>query len=139
MSIDRNEVEKDGSELAQPYLGRRELLTTAGTLATMALASPAFAGSHDEHQGHAHGKYSDARAAKAHPEIVAAVDDCLRRGRICLSHCLETFREGETNMADCAFAVEQMLHVCQATEALATYDSKHMKGLAAVCIDVCKD
>ena len=120
-------------------INRRDLLAGAGALAGMAAAAPAFAGSHDEHAGHKKASYSKARAAKAHPEIVEAVDACLRSGRICLSHCLETFREGDTTMADCAFAVEQMLQVCGATEALATYDSKHMKGMAAVCIDVCED
>jgi len=126
----------------QPTLGRRELIAGAGALVGMAAASSAFASSHEGHAGHAgHGKgeYTEARAAKAHPEIVAAVDACLRAGRTCFSHCLETFRAGETNMADCAFAVEQMLQVCAATEALASYDSKHLKGLAAVCIDVCND
>ena len=63
----------------------------------------------------------------------------MRAGRDCFSHCLETFRDGETNMAECAFAVEQMLQVCGATGALASYDSKHLKTMAQACIDVCLD
>ena len=122
-----------------PTIGRRDLIAGAAALVGAAATTQAFAAAHEEHAGHGTGKYSEARAAKAHPEIVAALDACLGRGRVCFSHCLETFRGGDTTMADCAFAVEQMLHVCAATEALATYDSKHLKGLAAVCSDVCED
>lgn len=123
-------------------LGRRELLAGAGTVVGMALAGSAWAGSHDAHGGHAgHGtaKYSKAVAAKAHPRLVQAADECTRTGRICFSHCLETFRGGDTTMADCAWVVEQMMHVCEALSALASYDSPHLKELGAVCLAVCED
>lgn len=128
---------------ARKTLGRRELLTGAGALAGMALAAgPAFAKSHEshgKHAGHDASEYSEAKAAKAHPKLVAATDECLRTGRDCFSHCLETFRDGDTKMADCAWSVEQMMQVCEAFGALASYDSTHLEEMASVCAKVCAD
>jgi Cys-rich four helix bundle protein (predicted Tat secretion target) len=123
-------------------LGRRELLAGAGALAGMAVAGSAWAASDDPHAGHSgHGaaKYSEAKAAKAHKKLVAAANECIATGRACFSHCLETFRGGDTTMADCAWSVEQMMHVCGAFEALASYDSRHLEELAVVCAKVCED
>lgn len=137
-----NEDAIDRALEAPEGIRRRQLLTGAGTLAGMALAGSAWAASHEDHSGHAGGgaaKYSEAKAAKVHKELVAAANECTRTGRVCFSHCLETFRDGDTTMADCAWAVEQMMHVCEAFSALATYDSPHLKELAAVCAKVCED
>ena len=137
-----NEEAVEREPEASEGIGRRQLLTGAGTLAGMALAGSAWAGSHEGHAGHAGGgaaKYSEAKAAKVHEALVAAANECTRTGRVCFSHCLETFRDGDTTMADCAWAVEQMMHVCEAFSALATYDSPHLKELAAVCAKVCED
>ena len=123
-------------------VGRRELLAGAGTAVGMAIAGSAWAASHEEHSGHAgHGKtkYSAAVAAKAHPKLVAAADACTRTGRACFSHCLETFRGGDTTMADCAWSVEQMMHVCDAFSALASYDSPHLKEMSEVCAKICEE
>jgi len=127
---------------ASASLGRRELLAGAGTVVGMALAGSAWAGEHEKHSGHAgHGaaKYSEAVAARAHPKLVRAADECTRTGRICFSHCLETFRGGDTTMADCAWAVEQMMHVCEALSAMASYDSPHLAAMGSVCVSVCED
>jgi Cys-rich four helix bundle protein (predicted Tat secretion target) len=56
-----------------------------------------------------------------------------------MSHCLETFRKGDTTMAECARVVADMLPVCRSLAALASYDSPHLKALAEVCIAVCRD
>jgi Cys-rich four helix bundle protein (predicted Tat secretion target) len=122
-------------------LRRRELIAGAGALAAAA-AAPAFAAEaagKDAHAGHGKGRYFEAKAAKAHPALVAATQACLGDGEICLSHCFETFRMGDTTMADCAFAVQQMLQVCNAFGALAINDSKHLRALAPACIQVCED
>lgn len=96
-----------------------------------ALAGSAWASSHEEHSGHgAHGKtkYSEAVAAKAHPKLVAAADACTRTGRICFSHCLETFRVGDTTMADCTWSVGQMMHVCEAFPNAAEHLDRHARS-----------
>lgn len=133
----------DAESPAAP-LRRRDVLLGAGALAALA-AAPALAAEgdahagHEGHEAHAKGRYFEAKATKAHPALVAATQDCLAKGQTCISHCLETFRLGDTTMADCAFAVQQMLHVCTAFAYLASYDSKHLRAFAPVCIQVCLD
>jgi Cys-rich four helix bundle protein (predicted Tat secretion target) len=125
-------------------LRRRDVLVGAGALAALA-AAPALAAeplgedAHAGHEGHGKGKYFEAKAAKAHPKLVTATRECIAKGQTCLSHCFETFRQGDTTMADCAFAVQQMLDVCQAFASLASFDSKHLRAFAPVCIQVCED
>jgi Cys-rich four helix bundle protein (predicted Tat secretion target) len=136
------ETEIDTKTAGPAPMARRELLASAGALAGMALAGSAWAGSHEGasgHAGHAAAKYSEPVAARAHPKLVAAANECTRTGRICFSHCLETFRGGDTTMADCAWSVEQMMHVCEAFSTLASYDSPHLEDLAAVCAKICED
>jgi len=117
-------------------LGRRELLAAAGAAALLTGAGRAFAA---EQEGHSHGKqYFDAKAAKAHAALVAAANECVAKGQICISHCLETFRLDDTTMAECASAVQEMLPVCTALGYLAAYDSRHLKDLARACIPVCE-
>jgi Cys-rich four helix bundle protein (predicted Tat secretion target) len=117
-------------------LGRRELLAAAGAAALLAGAGRAVGAEGQEH-GHEK-RYFDARAAKAHPALVAAANDCVAKGQVCISHCLETFRLGDTTMADCAAVVQEMLPVCTALGYLAAYDSRHLKDLARACIPVCE-
>jgi Cys-rich four helix bundle protein (predicted Tat secretion target) len=128
---------------SESSLRRRDVLVGAGAFAALA-AAPALAAEHEGdahagHEGHGKAKYFEAKAAKAHPALVAATRECLGSGETCISHCFETFRAGDTTMADCAFAVQQMLHVCTAFSYLASYDSKHLRAFAPVCIQVCLD
>ena len=42
--------------------------------------------------------------------------------------------------ARCVFGlVKQMMHVCEALSAMASYDSPHLEAMGAVCISVCED
>jgi Cys-rich four helix bundle protein (predicted Tat secretion target) len=83
--------------------------------------------------------YSHAKAYKKHVALTAAANECTAKGEICISHCLETFMAGDTTMAECANAVQQMLPVCAAMAQLSTYDSAHLPALAKACIGVCED
>ena len=92
---------------ASASLGRRELLAGAGTVVGMALAGSAWAGEHDNHSGHVgHSGHAGQGAPKANSKVIRAADDCTRTGRLCFIHCLETFRDGDTTMADCAWEVK---------------------------------
>jgi Cys-rich four helix bundle protein (predicted Tat secretion target) len=117
-------------------IGRRELLAGAG--ATAVLMGAAGAGAAEQEQ-HSHGKrYFEAKAPRAHPALTAAANDCVATGQACISHCLETFRQGDTTMAECATAVQEMLPVCAALASLSASDSRHLKDLARACIPVCE-
>lgn len=125
------------TSLPNAALRRRELLVGAGALAGVAVAGAARAAEHGGHQGQ-HG-YSAGVANKKHPELVGAAYDCIAKGEACLSHCMETFRAGDTTMAECATSVETMLPVCEALAHLAVRDSKHLPALAGACAAVCED
>lgn len=94
-------------------VSRREVLMASAALAASAAAARiASAGEHDAHMATA--KYSEAKAFKKHAGVVASANECLATGQTCISHCFETFVAGDTTMAECAFAVEQMLKACDA-------------------------
>jgi Cys-rich four helix bundle protein (predicted Tat secretion target) len=120
-------------------LTRRRVLAGAAGAATAMLAGRALAG--DAAGGHAAGdrRYTPGLRNKKHPALVAAVNNCIAKGEACLSHCMETFRQGDTTMGECADAVQQMLPVCRAMSSLAVYDSTHLPDLARACTGVCVD
>ncbi len=116
--------------------GRRQLLVGAGVLA--AGAGIAAAAEHDH--AHEHGKEHKYFKAERYPrraDLVAATNECISKGVQCLSHCMETFLAGDTTMAECAFAVDQMLAVCNAMYHLAANDSPQLAEMARACIAVC--
>jgi Cys-rich four helix bundle protein (predicted Tat secretion target) len=139
--ITMSDREQSGSAPAQPRtheaLSRRDVLFGAGAVASLAVAGAAFAA--DDKDSHHEHHYTTGTANKKHPALVAAAYDCIAKGEACLSHCLETFRAGDTTMADCASSVEQMIPVCQALAHLAVRDSKHLPALARACVAVCED
>jgi Cys-rich four helix bundle protein (predicted Tat secretion target) len=118
---------------------RRDVLVGAAGLATAAAALTASAQEHSGHAAGAKGHYTEAQRYKKHVAAVEAAEKCVGTGRRCLSHCLETFVAGDTTMGECAFAVEQMLRVCDAFAYIAAYDSKRLPEMARACIGICED
>jgi Cys-rich four helix bundle protein (predicted Tat secretion target) len=99
---------------------------------------------HDEHKGHdAHKGHEGHGAADAGKggdmALVNTVADCIAAGQACLSHCIRLLASGDTSMGDCAKAVNDMLAICRASESLAASGSKHLKGIAKLCIEACSD
>lgn len=122
---------------------RREFVS-AGSAALLAAAAVAgvarAAGEHDHHEMVAgKTKAGAAPAAPAHAALVAALDECLSKGRICLAHCHQKALAGEHDLAECAYSVDAMLRVCDATAWLAALDSKHLAAMRPVCQAVCED
>jgi Cys-rich four helix bundle protein (predicted Tat secretion target) len=118
-------------------VGRRELLLAGAGAAVLWMgAGRALAAEHEQHGHEKH--YFEAKAPRAHRALTVAANDCVAKGQVCLSHCFETFRLGDTTMAECATAVQEMLSVCTALGNLAAYDSRYLKDMARVCIPVCE-
>jgi Cys-rich four helix bundle protein (predicted Tat secretion target) len=141
MSIDTRKEHQAMSDLDHG-ISRRDLLLGAGAVASAVMAGSAFAAPETgmpvgaqkmEHH------YSHAQANKKHKALAAAANECTAKGEACISHCLETFLSGDTTMAECANAVQQMLPVCAAMSQLSMYDSKHLPALAQACVGVCED
>jgi Cys-rich four helix bundle protein (predicted Tat secretion target) len=130
-------TDERSDEILATRLGRRELLVGAGALA--AGVGVAAAAEHDQHgQDHAAHKYAKAERYGRRADLVAATETCMSKGRQCLSHCMEMFLTGDTTMAECAAAVEQMLPVCNAMAHLAANDSAQLAAMAQACIAVCE-
>jgi len=74
-----------------------------------------------------------------HPGMLEATNDCLAKGQRCIAHCLVSFQEGDTELADCAAKVHEMQAVCGGFSYLVASNSGYMKDYAAVCKKVCND
>ena len=105
---------------------RRTLLQAGAVLAGLGIT-----GAQAETAGHAHhGKPSG---------LVKVAEECEASGRVCMAHCLESFKGGDTTLAACAASVEAMRPACDALAQLAALDSRHVKAFAPVCRDICLD
>ncbi len=112
------------NELSQE---RRNLLIGAGAVIGMAAAGPALAG----HEHHHH------EMMKSKPVLEAALH-CMNSSQLCLAHCLEQFKAGDTSMAECAQAVQESASMCGAFYQLQALNSSHIKKVAAACLAVCE-
>ena len=52
---------------------------------------------------------------------------------------IASLSKGDTMMAECAAAVNDMLAVCRGMGTLANSGSKHLKAAAQLCHDICTD
>ncbi|MEZ5543178.1 MAG: four-helix bundle copper-binding protein [Pseudomonadota bacterium] len=111
-------------------LSRRELLTGLGAAAALAGSGAAVAAM----PGHDHSMHSAQQ-----PDVLAATNECLDKGRRCIAHCLVSFREGDTSLAQCASKVHEMEAVCAGFAYLLAANSSYLKAYADVCAQVCKD
>ncbi len=110
-------------------LDRRQVLGGVAALATSVAASQAMAA--PKHSQSHHGE-------KEHESLVGAAHSCVSKGEACMDHCLAEFRAGNSELAECAAAVQQMLATCRGLGTLAAHNSKHLARYASACIDICR-
>lgn len=117
-------------------------------LATLAASSAAFAaGSAQAQEGHEHhgdhsgqgGHEHDHADAPAHKALVDKALDCVKRGEVCISHCISMLGKGDTSLKDCLRSVLTMMPSCEALARLAALDAKRLREFAKVCGDICAD
>ena len=112
---------------------RRNILlgaTAVATAAGLGLSSNAHA-EMDHHNMHA--------IPAERQKVIDASLHCVKAGQACIQHCIDMFKMKDTSMAECADSVQEMLATCTALSQLASYDSRHLKDFAKVCINVCED
>jgi Cys-rich four helix bundle protein (predicted Tat secretion target) len=106
--------------------GRRALVVGAGVAALAGLAAPAFAG----------------EAKHDHPgrdmSLVEAAHHCMKTAGVCMSHCNDMFKAGDTSLAECAPTAQDLMAVCGVTAQLAANGSPHLKAMGKVCMDACE-
>ena len=116
-------------------MNRRDLLI-AGAALTLA-AQRAAAG--EETTGRdAHSVHNMAAMSK-HRLLVVAASECANTAQVCLNHCLMTFAEGNTELAKCAQAVNEVQAACRVLVDLGNIESTHLPAFAKAAIQVCKD
>ena len=111
-------------------ISRRDVLLGMGAAATMAYAGSASAAA----KGHDHSKHSTQLT-----DLMDAVNGCTDKGRRCISHCMVSFTEGDTDLAACASKVQEMLSICGGFAYLVASNSSYTKEYSRVCEKVCTD
>lgn len=117
-------------EIMSEGISRRDVLLGMGAAASMAYAGTASAASKE----HDHSKHSVQL-----PELMDAVNGCLDKGRRCIAHCLVSFTEGDTELAECASKVHEMQAVCDGFAYLVSSNSSYTKEYSKICEKVCTD
>ncbi len=112
---------------------RRDMLKSLGALTAIAAvgASSSALAAAPEHKHH--------QANSKHQAIVDESIHCEKTGEICLQHCFQMFKDGDTSLAECAEAVKIMVSTCSTLVQMALFDSAHLVDQAKVAIAVLKD
>jgi Cys-rich four helix bundle protein (predicted Tat secretion target) len=113
-------------------MNRRDVILGAGAVLAAAAAradkpKPA-APAKDPHAGHAMGS-----------PLVDAAADCVKKGRVCLAHCLGLLAAGDATMGSCAKSVNDMVAFAEALLAVAGAGSKHAAALGKLTADVARE
>ena len=115
--------------MTQRNPSRRDLLK--GLVATSAALATGSVLAGTDHSHHHHNKTD-------YSALIKIANECAQHGDECIDHCIELFKTGDTSLAKCADTVNEMIVMCTALAKMATYDSKQVKAVAKVCMDVCQ-
>ncbi len=117
-------------------MNRRDMLVGLGALAvTAGVASAAEKkeeAAHASHAGHADMTHKN-------QALIDAALDCVKKGELCINHCLISFAAKDTTMAVCAKMVTEAMAVCTALSVTAALESKNLPALAKAAMAFCKD
>lgn len=70
--------------------------------------------------------------------LIDSASDCIKKGELCISHCVDMMAGGDKTMGPCSKTVRDMLAMCETLVKLATSNSEFTKKHATLCLDVCK-
>ena len=115
-------------------LNRRNFMAqTAAFVAAAAASQVAFAGTTPENHSHA------SHEPNPHKALAAAAALCVNSGEACLQHCLDMLNTGNTSMSGCTKTLREMMIYCDALSKAAQQKSKHLKTLAKIALEACRD
>lgn len=83
-------------------------------------------------------KPTDSKTGGKYGALIDATTDCLKKGELCISHCVDMMAGGDKSMGPCAKTVRDMLTMCDTLVKLATSNSEFTKKHATLCLEVCK-
>ena len=119
-------------------LSRRDMLIGLGA-ATAAAYSGNSVAQMSHHGHHDHHKHDHSKHAPKYDQLLNAITNCLDKEQRCIAHCLVSFQEGSTELADCAAKVSETHAICQAFSYLLASNSEYIKTYAKICETACKD
>ena len=111
-------------------VSRRDILLGMGAAATFAYTGTSNAAMSE----HDHSKHSPQNT-----EILDASIACVDKAQRCIAHCLVSFQEGDTELADCASKAHEMKEICSAFSYLLSANSSYIKEYARISDKVCQD
>ena len=112
------------------HISRRDVLIGMGAAASLAYTGSASSAM----PGHDHSTHKT-----QHEDVHESLMDCLEKGEKCISHCLVSFVEGDTELAKCASKVAEMKAVCGGFTYLVASNSEYAKAYSKICAQACKD
>jgi Cys-rich four helix bundle protein (predicted Tat secretion target) len=70
--------------------------------------------------------------------LIDSASECIKKGELCISHCVDMMAGGDKTMGPCSKTVRDMLAMCETLSKLATSNSEFTKKHATLCLEVCK-
>ena len=114
------------------HVNRRDMIVASGALAAAASAGSQVLAAGDADHAHHH------FAKGLNQPLLAAMSQSVQAGQVCLHHCVESMKAGDTTLAKCLAAVQDMVAVCTAGGALTAFQSPFLKDLLKVSLQVCE-
>jgi len=71
-------------------------------------------------------------------ELIDTFLECIKMGEICNQHCMHMFQMGDTSLADCSIAVQELIAASTAILRFAANDSIHLNSFLEATIKVCE-
>ena len=71
-------------------------------------------------------------------ELIDTFLECIKMGEICNQHCMHMFQMGDTTLADCAIAVQELIAANTAVLKFAANNSCHLTMFIEATIKVCE-
>ncbi len=110
-------------------VSRRTLLQGAAAATAVMASGIAVAGKDHKHSHH----------KNPHGKLVDTALDCVKTGDLCLDHCMHLFTTGDTSLAECAEAVNELVIICTALAKMASHNSNHLPAVAKAAMAVCEE
>jgi Cys-rich four helix bundle protein (predicted Tat secretion target) len=126
-------------------LSRRAALGFAAAAVTLGAAAARAAEGMDHSQmdhsqmDHSKMDHSGMDMGAKHKALIDTASACIAKGEVCVAHCMDLIKGGDTAMVECMKTVSIMMPMTAALVRLAALDAKRLKELTAVCKDVCAD
>ena len=71
-------------------------------------------------------------------ELIDTFLECIKMGEICNQHCMRMFQMGDTTLADCSIAVQELIVANTAAIRFTANNSRHLKTFLEATIKVCE-